>query len=241
LGRFLVATCLAIACTAPSSVTIAATCPAPRDVDASLVAVDGQERLRWIDRHLSRDAAQGKLWARTWAFGIGAAGLGSLAPVPFVAAGDRVDWYTSAATAAIGIVPFVVSPLSVTRDAPKLHEAIAGLPSNDDAQVCRLLVDAEHDLAAGAADEKWQQGWWIHAGNLAFNTAVVLFLGVGYHHWTSGLINGASGALVGEAIIFTQPTGAIEDAASYSRGNLSEGNARAAGQSAFVWGYGTTF
>jgi hypothetical protein len=241
VGRFWVAACVAVACAAPSGVTIAATCPAPRDADPGLVAVDGQERLLWIDRHLTRDAARGRLWADAWALGIGAAGLGSLVPVPFVAAGDRIDWYTSAATAAIGIVPFVVSPLSVTRDAPKLHEAIAGLPSNDDAQVCRLLVAAERDLAAGAADEKWQQGWWVHAGNIAFNTAVTLFLGLGYHHWTSGLINGGSGALVGEIIIFTQPTGAVEDAAAYSRGDLSENSARAAAPSAFVWSYGATF
>jgi hypothetical protein len=241
VGRFWVAACVAVACAAPCRVTIAATCPAPQDADPGLVAVDGQDRLLWIDRHLSREAGRGRLWAEAWALGIGAAGVGSLVPVPFVAAGDRIDWYTSAATAAIGIVPFVVSPLSVTRDAPRLHDAIAGLPSNDDAQVCRLLVAAERDLAAGAADERWQQGWWTHAGNIAFNTAVTLFLGLGYHHWTSGLINGVSGALVGETIIFTQPMGAVEDAAAYRRGDLSDRNAHAAGPSALVWSYGATF
>jgi len=78
-----------------------------------------------------------------------------------------------------------------------------------------LLADAERKLAADAADERWQQGWWTHAGNIAFNTGVLLFLGLGYHHWTSGLINGLSGAAVGETIILTQPTGAIDDASAY--------------------------
>jgi hypothetical protein len=196
----------------------AATCPSPPGAAASLAGIDGRERLRWIDERLAREASKGRFWADAWAIGIGAAGLGSLAPVPFVRAGDRVDWYTSAATAAFGVIPFVVSPLKVTRDAPKLHAAIAALPPDDDARVCLALADAEHELAADAADERWQQGWWIHAGNLAFNTGVLLFLGLGFHHWSSGLINGASGAVVGEAIIFTQPTNAIDDAAAYHSG-----------------------
>jgi hypothetical protein len=215
--RAWIAVCLAVACAVPAR---AATCPAPRGAAASLVDVDGRERLRWIDEGLERDAAKGRLWAYAWGIGIGAAGLGSLAPVPFVRASDRVDWYTSAATAAFGVIPFVVSPLKVTRDAPKLHAAIAALPPDDDARVCAALVDAEHALAADAADEKWQRGWWIHAGNVAFNTGVLLFLGLGYHHWSSGIINGASGAVVGEAIIFTQPTSTIDDAARYERGDL---------------------
>jgi hypothetical protein len=198
----------------------AATCPVPAGAAASLAGVEGRERLRWIDDHLEREASKGRLWADAWAIGIGAAGLGSLAPVPFVRASDRVDWYTSAASAAFGVIPFVVSPLDVTRDAPKLHAAIAAVPPDDDARVCLALVDAERKLAADAANERWQQGWWIHAGNLAFNTGVLLFLGLGYHHWSSGIINGASGAVVGEAIIFTQPTNAIDDAAAYGGGKL---------------------
>ena len=45
----------------------------------------------------------------------------------------------------------------------------------------------------------------------------MLFLGLGFHHWTSGIINGAAGAVVGEAIIFTQPTATIDDLAEYPR------------------------
>jgi hypothetical protein len=109
----------------------------------------------------------------------------------------------------------------VTRDAPRLRAAIAGAPpDDDDARVCSLLVDAEGRLAADAADERWQRGWWIHAGNIAFNTGVLLFLGLGYHHWTSGIINGAAGAAVGESIILTQPTGSIDDLGAYNRGDL---------------------
>ncbi len=141
--------------------------------------------------------------------------------MPFVAPDDRIDWYTSAVSAAIGVVPFLLSPLAVTRDAPRLHAAVAAAPLDDEAHVCALLVDAEGKLAAAAADARWQQGWWIHAGNIAFNTGVLLFLGIGYHHWTSGIINGVAGAAVGESIILTQPTGIIDDLGRYNRGELS--------------------
>jgi hypothetical protein len=164
-------------------------------------------------------AGQGRVWTWGWGLGIGAAGVGSLAAVPFVSAGDRVDWYAGAVSAAIGVVPFLLSPLSVVHDAPRLHASLLS-PPDDDARVCLLLADAERTLAADAANQRWQQGWWIHAGNVAFNTGVMLFLGLGYHHWTSGIINGAAGAAVGEAIIFTQPTGTIDDLAAYQRANL---------------------
>jgi len=224
--RLLIAACVAAACAwVPGGRARAATCPAPRGVDARvgarLATIDGRDRLSWIDHRLGDEAAKGRLWARAWTIGIGAGGLGSLAAVPFVAAEDRVDWYTGAASAAIGVIPFMLSPMAVTRDAPKLHAAITAAPLDDDARVCALLVDAEGKLAAGAADARWQQGWWIHAGNIAFNTGVLLFLGLGYHHWTSGIINGVAGAAVGEAIILTQPTGIIGDLGTYNRGELS--------------------
>ena len=197
-----------------------ANCAPPHGAETRVAALDGRERLRWIDARLNEEAAKGRLWAGAWAIGIGAGGLGSLAPVPFVAAGDRIDWYTGAVSAAIGVIPFVVSPLAVTRDAPKLRAAITTVPWDDDVRVCALLADAERKLAADATDEHWQQGWWMHAGNVAFNTGVMLFLGLGYHHWTSGIINGAAGAVVGETIILTQPTRAIRDLGAYNRGDL---------------------
>ncbi|HVU51717.1 MAG TPA: hypothetical protein VHL80_13570 [Polyangia bacterium] len=193
----------------------AATCPAPAGAPATLAAVDGRERLFWISRQLEVDARRGRVWAMGWGVGIGAAGAASLMAVPFVAPSTRVDWYTSAATAAVGVVPFLVSPLSVTRDAPKLRGLLDAAPPEDDAQTCALLARAEHMLRDDAANERLQRRWFIHAGNLAFNAGVFLFLGLGFHHWSAGAVNGLAGAAVGEAIIFTQPTGVIDAERAY--------------------------
>jgi hypothetical protein len=216
---FALASCLCALASGPRAG--AAPCPGPPGASPSVSTIDGRERLLWIDRLLQEQASRGRWWAGSWAMGIGAAGVASLVAVPFVEPSTRVDWYTGAVTAAVGVVPFALSPLKVTRDAPRLHEALAATPLDDGARVCSLLADAEVMLRRDADDERWQHAWWIHAGNLAFNTGVLLFLGLGFHHWGAGLINGLSGAAVGEAIIFTQPTAAIDEAASYDRGDLS--------------------
>jgi len=216
---------------------LAATCAPPPGAEARLAQIDAAERLRWIENRLDQEARRGRLWARGWAIGIGAGGLASLIAVPFVAPSDRVDWYVGAASAAIGVIPLLVSPLAVIHDAPKLSAAVASTPWNDQAQVCATLLDAEHKLAADAANEHWQQGWWMHAGNLAFNTGVLLFLGLGYGHWTAGLINGGAGVVVGEALILTQPTHLIDELAAYNRGELLLSSQGGTGRGALVFRY----
>ena len=76
----------------------------------------------------------------------------------------------------------------------------------------------------------------MHAGNLLFNTGVLLFLGLGYHHWTPGIINGVAGAAVGEAIILSQPAETIDDLAAYRAGRIARATPVSVG-----WGYGGRF
>jgi hypothetical protein len=226
-GRFVAVLLCGATAMEPISGARAVTCAAPVGSTRSFAGVSGRERLLWISARLDADAAKAHRWARWWGWGIAAGGVASLAAVPFVSSEERVDWYVGAATAAVGIIPFVVSPLDVTSDAPELRDAIAAVPSDDDPRFCALLSDAERRLRESAANERWNRGWWLHAGNIAFNTGVLLFLGLGYGHWTSGVINGVAGAAVGEGIIFTQPTGAIDAAAAYERGELTSPPLRA--------------
>ena len=241
--RPVIAACLCLVGTGilgPMASAGATTCAAPPRADARLGAIDGRERLLWIDRQLGQEASRARLWGYGWPIGIGAAGVASLAVVPFVARGDRVDWYTSAVSAAVGVLPFVVAPLELIGDAPRVHDALTGTPL-DDARVCAVLADAERRLVASASDERLQIGWWTHAGNVAFNAGVLFFLGFGYHHWTSGLINGLSGLAVGEALILTQPTGLIGVADAYARGDLSGEAARADAGRSVALSYGGRF
>jgi hypothetical protein len=62
----------------------------------------------------------------------------------------------------------------------------------------------------------------VHVGNVVLNAGVGLFLGLGYHHWVAGALNFASGAAIGEVIIFTQPTNVVDGLRRYRDGALDE-------------------
>ncbi len=158
-----------------------------------------------------------------------AGGVGSLVAVPFVVPENRVDYYTGAVSAAFGVFPFVIFPLPVLSDAPELHATAAAV---DNAHLCATLSRAEDALVRNAREERLQRAWWVHAGDVVFNAGVLLFLGLGYHHWASGLINGGAGLAVGEAMIFTSPIGSIDDLAAYRRAAVPE---RAVKASALRW------
>ncbi len=195
-------------------------CQAPPDSAPALAATDGRVRLEWIDQRLTREAHRMSRWNWGWAIGIGASGVGSLAATPFVAPENRVDYYTGAGLAALGVIPFVLAPPDVIHDGRELHARLLGTPPGTDTEVCALLADAETRLVRDARDERLLSGWWSHAANIAINTGAFLFLGFGYHHWLSGAINGASGLVIGETVIFTQPRQTIDDLARYHRGDL---------------------
>jgi hypothetical protein len=195
-------------------------CAAPPEAAPALAATDGRVRLAWIDRRLSAEAHRMSIWNWGWAAGIGAAGVGTLLAVPFVAPENRVDYYTGAVLAAAGIVPFLVAPPAVIGEAHELHGRLLGAPLETDAEVCALLADAERRLVHDARDERLRTRWWAHAANVAINAGGFFFLGFAYHHWLSGTINGLAGVAIGEAVIFTQPERTIDDLARYRQGDL---------------------
>jgi hypothetical protein len=193
-------------------------CPGPKGGGPTLAAVDPVRRLTWISQRLSRGEKNARLWTFGWGWGIAAAGVGSLIPVPFVAPDTRVDWYTGAVSAAAGVAAFVFAPPAILHDAPAVRAELAR--AAPDAEVCPLLLDAEARLVRDARDEAQQRRWYIHVGNILFNAGLGLFLGLGYHHWSSGVANALAGAAVGEAVILTSPTAAMHDLDDYLNGAL---------------------
>jgi hypothetical protein len=195
-------------------------CPAGAGAGEVLGAIEGESRLHWIDTHLSVTAHRAQVWTWGWGIGIVAATLGNLAPLPFVAKSDRIDWYVGAGTTIVGIVPLLIAPLDVVDDARRLHVQVIAETSVDN--ICRLLANAESSLVHDAKNQADGQRWWLHVGNVVLNTGVGLFLGLGYHHWGAGVWNAVGGSAIGEAIILTQPTGTIEDLRRYREGALGE-------------------
>jgi hypothetical protein len=210
---------VAIAAGAPALARAATPCPSPPGMAPSLAAVDGETRLGWIDGHLSATARTARLWTWGWGIGIGGATVANLAPLPFVPKEDRVDWYTAAATTVVGIVPLLIAPLDVIGDAQTLRARIDAAAAEPGTDVCKLLAEAETLLVRDAQNQRDGQRWWLHVGSFALNAGVGLFLGLGFHHWGAGAFNFATGAVIGELIILSQPTGTIGDLEHY-RANL---------------------
>jgi hypothetical protein len=188
--------------------------------------IPGEVRLAWIDEQLAHGAHKAKRWTWGWGIGIGGATIANLAPIPFVAHDDRIDWYVGAATTIIGIVPLLIAPLDVIADSRELRDKIAARPppppsGGNRPDVCPLVADAEARLVRDAKNQSDGQRWWLHVGNVALNFGVGLFLGFGYHHWGAGAFNAVGGSLIGEAIILTQPTQTIDDLETYRRGTIS--------------------
>jgi len=208
-------------------VSAATRCPAGAGGADALAGLDGEVRLRWIDTHLATTAHRARLWTWSWGTGIVAATIGNLVPLPFVAKQDRIDWYVGAGTTIVGIVPLVIAPLEVVKDSRELRARLgdpAGLgPGVPPSDVCVLLADAEARLVRDAQNQVDGQRWWLHVGNVLLNSGVGLFLALGYHHYGAGAFNAVFGSAIGEAIILTQPTGSIDDLASYRRGALGAG------------------
>lgn len=198
----------------------AAECAPGAAVGARVGTLDPELRLRFIDAELARSAQRANLWVWGWSLALGVGTIGNLVPVPFVPADQRIDWYTGAVTTVIGIVPLVALPPEVIADARQLHARLGARGTTD---VCALLADAETRLVRDAENQEDGRRWWVHVGNVIVNAGVGLFLGLGYHHWTAGALNFASGAVIGEVIIFTQPTDTIDSLRRHREGVLDDG------------------
>jgi hypothetical protein len=214
---------LALAALAPAA--RAATCAPSAAVVATgprLGALDPELRLRFIDAELARSAHRAKVWTWGWGIALGVGAVANLAPLIWVPPDERVDWYTGAFTNTVGIVPLVIAPLDVIGDSRELQARLAARGSTD---VCTLLADAETRLVRDAQNQADGRRWWLHVANFALNAGVGLFLGIGFDHWRNGLFQFATGAVIGEIIIFTQPTGAIDSLRRYRDGDLAGGAA----------------
>ena len=219
---------LVVAAAAPAGA--ATRCPAGAGANTTLGDIDGETRLAWIDTRLSRTARRARLYTWGWGVGIVGATVGNLVPLAFVSPEDRVDWYTGAGTTIIGIVPLLIAPLDVVEDAHALHAGIAAAPAGDD--VCLRLADAETRLVRDAKNQEDGQRWWLHVANVALNTGVGLFLGLGFHHWGAGALNAVTGVIIGELIIYSQPTETMNDLRRYRDGALGDEKALS------MWGLG---
>lgn len=145
-----------------------------------------------IQGRLADSARDLRVWR--WGWGLGGAGATAiqLGLVPIVDDRDtRIDLLVGAGSTLATLVP-VLFP-------PEIDER----PATGDCPV--RLADAEARLRTAVESTEAARSPLIHVGNVAFNVGIALLLGLGWGHWTSGIVSGAVGIAVGETEILTTP------------------------------------
>jgi hypothetical protein len=100
-------------------------------------------------------------------------------------ANARIDLAVGGASAVIGALSAFLIPLRFTIPLQSAHRC--------------------DSLEKVAEEQQLGRSWLGHVGNVAINAAVLLILGVGYHHWQSAFIGAGIGLAVGELTLWTQP------------------------------------
>jgi hypothetical protein len=194
-------------------------CRAIKGGTPALEAVDAETRLAWIDRHLTVDARNARLWSGLWG------GLyGGITVVQSALAatqsdpGQRVENIVGAAASFVGVLSVVILPPSVERDESWWQKHKLRVLGHEDP--CATLATAELLLQRAADSTEFGIGPLVHVGNFAINIAAGLVLGVGFNRWPAFAYVGIVGIAVGEVQVITQPTAPIEELRLYKLGAL---------------------
>jgi hypothetical protein len=97
----------------------------------------------------------------------------------------RIDLTVGGISAVVGALSAYLLPLRFTIPLQSAHR-------------CDVLERVAEEQQLG-------RSWLGHVGNVAVNAAVLMILGVGYHHWQSAFIGAGIGLAVGELTLWTQP------------------------------------
>lgn len=194
-------------------------CPAMDGASAALERASTAERLDFIRTRLRAERRSMRKWKLAWSLTIAGIGLTQLGlaliwedevdlKVITLDEDYDIDFYAGAIRSVIGSSSMWLFPK------PRIYLA----PSSGDD--CEALAAAEKALQKSASSTKAGRGFIKHAGVVALNLAYILTIGLAFDRWQSAILGGAGGVVVGEIIIYTQPTGAVDALADYRAGDL---------------------
>lgn len=154
-------------------------------------------RLSLIKSLETDEAVRANIWRWSWGGAYIAGTLAQAIAIPFLKnEADRIDFIVGAISSGFGAIFELVLPLDVIVHAPKIRE----LP-----ETAEGLAEAERFLENDAKDEDFCVSWVMHAGNVLFNVATGLVLGLGWQHWESAAWNVGIGIVIGEVMVLTTP------------------------------------
>jgi len=146
---------------------------------------------------LREEASRARNWRYVWSGVNAGLTVGAFVAVPLVAREDRPDWIISGIGSGVTVLATWFIPLRVESAADELE----ALPPVERARLWRRL------RRESAEDEHARVTWPWHVVNFGLCAGTGAIIAFGYDHYLSGLITTVGGTALGEAQLFTQPTG----------------------------------
>jgi hypothetical protein len=203
-------------------------------------AASCEERVAFLSREMAAARRPARVWSWSWAIGYTVVGGAQLAAAPLLDdEGRQKDFYVGGARTLLAVMPFLIMPLKIMREEPAHREraAAAGDP-------CAVADAGERGLERAARSERRGKSLLKHTMVVVVNLAAGLVLGLGFDRWGSGALTAGSGILIGEIMIWTQPTRSVDAWRRYQAGQLaaaSEGPSWAIAPTIHPGGAGISF
>lgn len=172
-------------------------------------------RIEWIQRRLDAGTPAADRWWYGWYTGFTALTVAqALVAGAVTDPGTRADMAVGAVSSALGVAPLGLFGFRARFAAADLRE-ISGTTLDERRRKLRV---AERLLEGAADDEAFGRSWVSHLAGVGVSVAGGVVLAVGYDRLESGLVSIASGLLLSELTIWTQPTDAIDARREYAAG-----------------------
>lgn len=204
---------------AVSTSAFAATCPVPNGASSALESFDAEVRLRFLKQRLDSQVTRGKLWMGLWGGAYGLLTVGQMGVTGYVGEEQKKDLYVGSAAALVGTLTVLLASPKVIAGTEALEKELATAKD-----VCEQVALAERTVHTLAEDQRVAKKPVAHIGNVIFNIGLGLIVGLGFGHWTAAIINTLVGIAVGEALIFSRPSGLTETERRYREGAFGSDN-----------------
>jgi hypothetical protein len=153
-----------------------------------------------IEAALREQAARAHTHRYAWTGINGALAVGAFALLPALDRASRPDFIVAGVGSLLGTIATFAFPLRVESDAAEL-DAIAREPEPERHRRLRAALQTDAD------DERDRLSLPWHVVNFGVSAVAGGIIAFGFHHAWSGIAQGVSSFALGEAQLFTQPTG----------------------------------
>ena len=154
-----------------------------------------------LDDPLIDEARRAYVWRISWTAIYAGLAVGAVAAVPVFSKDDAPSLWIGAISSGVSAVYSWLFPLEVEAATGQL----ANLTDRHGSASRRARVRAMYTSAS--ADERSRVTWPWHALNVGLALIPAIILWAGYDQLASGWMQFGAGVVLGEAALFTQPTG----------------------------------